>query len=165
MKDNQAKSPCLKDATSCSRRLSYMALLTLTHALILAFTIGILAPLLLPTVSFVQSALCAVVVGTAFACSFSATDHLLSSLLEKPVLCILTFNEQADRTGIIAWVFVCFALGYIAVASLGVMLCNMLNIFALSSAFDFVATTALLIAVQSMLIIHKYATTNHDPAQ
>ncbi|MBP9090093.1 hypothetical protein KBI23_03630 [bacterium] len=163
MKDNEAKSPCLKDATSCSRRLAH-CLLALTHALILAFTIGILAPLLLPTVSFVQSALCALVVGTAFACSFSATDHLLSSLLEKPVLCILTFNEQADRTGIIVWVFVCFALGYIAVASLGVMLCNMLNIFALRSAFDFVATTALLIAVQSMLIIHKYATTNHDPA-
>jgi hypothetical protein len=80
-------------------------------------------------------------------------------LLEKPVLCILTFNEQADRTGIIVWVFACFALGYIAVASFGLMLCNVLNIFALRSAFDFVATSALLIAVQSLLIIHSYATT------
>ena len=164
MKNKEDKSPCSKDATSCSRRLAHMALLTLTHAIILAFTIGNLAPLLLPTASFRQSALCALVVGAAFAFCFSATDHLLSSLLEKPVLCILTFNEQADRTGIIVWVFACFALGYIAVASLGLMLCNMLNIFALRSAFDFVATTALLIAVQSMLIIHKYATTNHDPA-
>ena len=156
MKDNQAKSPCLKDATSCSRRLSYMALLTLTHALILAFTIGILAPLLLPTVSFVQSALCALVVGTAFACSFSATDHLLSSLLEKPVLCVLTFNEQADRTGIIVWVFACFALGYMGVAASGLWLCNILNVLALRSAIDFIATTALLAAVQTLLVIHKY---------
>ena len=164
MKDKEAKWPCLKDATLCSRRLLHLALLTLTHALILAFTIGIIAPLLLPTVSFLQSALCAIVVGAAFACSFSATDHLLSSLLEKPVLCILTFNEQADRTGIIVWVFACFALGYIAVASFGLMLCNVLNIFALRSAFDFVATSALLIAVQSLLIIHSYATTATRPA-
>jgi apolipoprotein N-acyltransferase len=133
-----------------------MALLTLTHAVILAFTIGNLAPLLLPTTSFMPSALCALVVGAAFAFSFSATDRILSSLLEKPVLCVLTFNEQADRTGIIVWVFACFALGYISVAALGLWLCNILSIFALRSAFDFIATTALLVAVQTLLIIHRY---------
>ncbi len=153
MKD---KPRCSKDASSCSRRLSHMALLTLTHAIILAFTIGTLAPLLLPTVSFMQSALCALIVGATFACSFSATDHILSSLLEKPVLCILTFNEQADRTGIIVWVFACFALGYIAVAALGIRLCSSFNIIMLRSAFDFIATTALLVAVQTMLVIHSY---------
>lgn len=164
MKNKEDKSPCSKDATSCSRRLSHTALPTLTHVLILALTIGLLAARLLPTVSFVQSALGALVAGAAFACSFSAIDYLLSSLLEKPVLCILTFNEQSDRTGIIVWVFACFALGYIGVAALGLWLCNMLNIFVLRSAFDFVATTALLVAVQTILIIHKYATTNHDLA-
>lgn len=155
MKD---KSPCLKDATSCSRRLSHMALLTLTHAIILAFTLGTLAPLLLPAASFMPSALCALVVGAAFAFSFSSTDQLLSSLLEKPVLCVLTFNEQADRTGIIVWVFACFALGYIGVAALGLVLCNSLNIITLRSALDFIATTALLVAVQTLLIIHSYVT-------
>lgn len=165
MKYNEDKSPCSKDATSCSRRLSQMTLLTLTHAIILAFTIGILAPLLLPTVSFMQSARSAIVAGAAFACGFRAIDYLLSSILEQPVLCILTYNEPADRTGIIVWVFACFALGYIGVAAIGLMLCNMLNIFALISTFDFAATTALLIAVQSILTIHKYATSNHDPAR
>lgn len=125
---------------------------------------GTIAPLLLPTASFMQSDLCALVVGAAFAFSFSATDRLLSSLLEKPVLCVLTFNEQADRTGIMVWVFACFGLGYIGVAALDLWLCNVLNILALRSAFDFIATTALLVAVQTLLIIHKYATTNHDPA-
>jgi hypothetical protein len=80
------------------------------------------------------------------------------------VLCVLTFNEQADRTGIIVWVFACFALGYIGVAALGLVLCKSLNIITLRSALDFIATTALLVAVQTLLIIHKYATTNHDPA-
>jgi len=156
MKNKEDKSPCSKDATSCSRRLAHMALLTLTHAIILAFTIGTLAPLMLPTASFRQSALCALVVGATLAFCFSATDHLLSSLLEKPVLCILTFNEQADRTGIIVWVFACFALGYMGVAASGLWLCNILNVLALRSAFDFVATTALLVAVQTLVIIHKY---------
>ena len=156
MKDKQIKSPCLKIAASYSRRLSHLGLHTLclhslTRILILAVTIAVLAPLLLPTVTFLQSCLVALAVGAAFALSFKAIDHLLSSLLETPVLCLLTFNSHADSTKVIVCSFACFAVGYVAVAAFGLLLCNMLNIVALKSTFDFVAATALLIAAQGLL--------------
>ncbi len=164
MKYQETKAPCAKNAGSHRPSLANWVRLTFMHSIVLALTLVALMSFMLPPISFMQSALCALVAGAAFACSFSAIDCILSSLLEKPVLCILTFNEEADRTGIIVWVFACFALGYIGVAALGLWLCNILNIIMLRSALDFVATTTLLVAVQTVLIIHKYATTNHDPA-
>lgn len=160
MKNHEPITPCSKNANSSRPSLAKWALLTLTHSIFMALTLALLAPLALPAADFIQSARYALVAGAAFACGFRAIDYLLSSLLEKPVLCILTYNEPADRTGIIVFVFACFAIGYITVATLGLALGNVLSILALRSAFDFVATTALLITVQSMLVIYRYATTH-----